>query len=312
MVACRSEATAEALRSRGVEATALTGQTVRARLEVVRRPKDLRELPALAVLATKCSQAAAALSAWAPRLPEECPVVAVQNGVLGDELAPLAEGRLMEATVGFPATLVAPGRSVQTGPGRIYLGPWPQASPRDDAKRYRAVAEILAAAAPVQASPNMRGVKWTKLLINSFISTVGAATGRNLGELLAEPRARAVFLDVVTEGRRAGLADGVRFEPVEGFRPGLFDRGRRFPGGAARRLLLAVVARRYRRQRSSSLQSLERGEPSEVDFLNGQIVRTARRHGLEAPVNQALVDTMHAIEAGALRPDVANLDRLRA
>jgi 2-dehydropantoate 2-reductase len=114
----------------------------------------------------------------------------------------------------------------------------------------------------------MLGVKWTKLLVNSCISTLGVATGQELGVLLRAPAAQRTFLRVVEEGFAAGRADGVRFEPVSGFRPRMFAA--RVPG---RRLLLSAVARRYRRHRSSSLQSLERGRQTEVDYLNGHVWR---------------------------------------
>src|SRR5204863_292966 len=158
-------------------------------------------------------------------------VVSLQNGVLGDRLKAIAGERLVECTVSFPATLTAPGHSTQTGPGGLHIGPWPRASPRDDPKAFRAVAEVLAEAAPVAASANMEGVKWTKLAINSCITSLGVLTGCELGPLLARRDARQAFLRIVEEAHAAGTAAGVRFEPVSGFRPGLF--GRKLPGRAA-------------------------------------------------------------------------------
>jgi 2-dehydropantoate 2-reductase len=272
---------------------------------VVHRPAELAGPgagPRMAVLATKCQAAEAALKAWLPALDEDAPVVAMQNGVMGDRLLPLVGDRLVECTVALPATLEGPGVSRQTGPGHFIIGPWPKPRPADDPAAYKAVARVLSDAAPVRASANMLGVKWTKLLVNSCITTLGVVTGTELGVLLREPAAQAAFLRIVEEGYAAGRADGVRFEAVSGFRPRMFAA--RVPG---RRLLLSVVARRYRRHRSSSLQSLERGQRTEVDFLNGHVAETARRHGLEAPVNEALVDLVRRIEAGTLRPSPENL-----
>lgn len=257
------------------------------------------------VLATKCADAEAALRAWLPTLGEDAPVVTLQNGVLGDALQAIAGDRLVECTVALPATLAGPGRSVQTGPGGLHIGPWPRATARDDPKAFRAVAEVLADAAPVAASANMQGVKWTKLTVNSCITSLGVLTGQELGTLLRDRQARDAFLRITEEAYAAGRADGVRFEPVSGFRPGLF--GRRLPG---RGLLVSLVGRKYRRHRSSSLQSLERGRRTEVDWLNGHIVATARRHGLDAPVNAAVVDLVDAIEGGQAAPSPRHLDAL--
>jgi 2-dehydropantoate 2-reductase len=307
VVACRTADAEADLRRRGVSAASRNGGRVAARPPVVHRPAELQAAPRVLVLATKCQAAEAALRSWLPSLGEDAPVVAMQNGVMGDRLLPLVGDRLVECTVAFPATLEGPGASRQTGPGHFIIGPWPKPRPADDPAAFKAVARVLADAAPVRSSANMLGVKWTKLLVNACITTLGVASGQELGVLLREPAAQRAFLRIVEEGHAAGRADGVRFEAVSGFRPRMFAA--KVPG---RRLLLSVVARRYRRHRSSSLQSLERGQMTEVDFLNGHVVEAARRNGLEAPVNAALVDLVHRIERGEERPSPGHLDRVLA
>lgn len=286
----------------GLVAIDPSGAAVQAKVPTVSRPTELDAVPRMLVLATKCADAEAALAAWLPAVGEEAPVVALQNGVLGDRLKPIVGDRLVECTVAFPATLAGPGNSVQTGPGGFHIGPWPRASARDDPKEFKAVARLLADVGPVTGSANMAGVKWTKLAINSCITSLGVLTGLELGDLLRASRARRAFLAIVQEAHAAGVADGVRFEAVNGFRPALFAT--RWPGRGA---LVALIARKYRRHRSSSLQSLERGRTTEVDWLNGHIVATAREHGLAAPVNAALMAAVHAIEHGQRAPGPANL-----
>ena len=304
VLAARDAAGAKALAG-GIAAKGPDGSTVRARVPAIARPKDLTGAPRMMVLATKCADAEGALRAWLPALGDDAPVVAMQNGVLGDVLQPVAGDRYVECTVSLPATLEGPGRSVQTGPGGLHIGPWPRAGPRDDPKAYRAVAEVLADVVPVAGSGNMQGVKWTKLAINSCITSLGVLTGLELGALLQRRDARQAFLRVCEEAYAAGTADGVRFEALSGFRPGLF--GRRLPGRDA---LVRLVGARYRRHRSSSLQSLERGRRTEVDWLSGHIVATARRHGLDAPVNAAVVELVHAIEGGRTAPGPGHLASL--
>lgn len=307
VVACRTADAEADLQRRGVVAIGPDDARVEARPTVVHNPSELTQAPRLAVLATKCQAAEAALAKWLPSIDDEAPVVAMQNGVIGDTLTTLAGDRLVECTVAFPATLEAPGVSRQTGPGPFILGPWPRPRARDEPAAFRQVAEVLSDAAPVRASANMLGVKWTKLLINSCISTLGVATGQDLGVLLRDRRAQDVFLRVVEEGHAAGRAAGVRFETVSGFHPGLFARP--VPG---RRVLLAILARKYRRHRSSSLQSLHRGQRTEIDHLNGHIAAVARRHGLTSPINSALVALVHRIEDGAARPSPLHLQAILA
>lgn len=302
ILACRTKETAAALAKTGIVAIDHDGSRLAAKPRTVWRPQDVGSPARLLVVATKCAAAVEATRTWMPTLADEAPVVGVQNGVMGDDLAAVAGDRLVECTVAFPATLEGPGVSRQTGPGHLTIGPWPKAGPRDDPAQFKAVARLLAETCPVQASANMLGTKWTKLFINSCMTTLGAVSGHDFGALLEHKSARTAFLAIVEEGYAAGRADGVRFESISGFRPGVFAAP--VPG---RTLLLSVLARKYKRHRSSSLQSLRRGQRTEVDWLNGHIVHTAHRHGLEAPVNRALVAVLHRIEQGDDHPSMAHI-----
>ena len=96
VVACRTADAEADLRRRGLVAIGRDGSRVEARPKVVHRPDELAAPPRMAVLATKCHAAEAALRAWLPSLPEEAPVVAMQNGVMGDALTAIAGDRLVE------------------------------------------------------------------------------------------------------------------------------------------------------------------------------------------------------------------------
>jgi len=81
---------------------------------------------------------------------------------------------------------------------------------------------------------------------------------------------------------------------------------------ASKDVVMRFLGRRYRDLRSSSLQSLERGRKTEVDYLNGHVVRAAEARGMDAPLNRTLVRLIHEIEDGQrpLSPD--NLGELVA
>lgn len=302
-VAARTKKTATHIREHGLVAEGPDGGRVHVQVPALWHPKRLDGITGV-VLATKCAAAVPALEAWLPGLDDDVPVVALQNGIMGDTLRSHIGDRLMACTVAFPATLEGTAHSVQTGPGDLHVGPWPGGDPADH-KVTQACLPWLRTVAPTREEANMAGVQWTKLLVNSCITTLGALTGQGLGELLPRRRARQAFLAIVREGHHAGLAAGVMFEPVGGFRPGLFARP--VPG---RHMLLKAIGRKYRGHRSSSLQSLGRGQKTEVDFLNGHIVHAARMQGLEAPVNEAVTALVHRIEEGGLDPSPDLLKRL--
>jgi 2-dehydropantoate 2-reductase len=75
-----------------------------------------------------------------------------------------------------------------------------------------------------------------------------------------------------------------------------------------RHVIIRVMGVKYRRLKSSSLQSLERGRPTEVDSFNGYVARAAAEHGVEAPLNQRLTRIVHEIESGTRRIGPHNFD----
>lgn len=313
MVACRTSRTADEIAARGVVAESFRGDRSVGEVGALVTPEELMQDPDMVLLATKCNDAAQALATWLPHLADETPVVGLQNGIMVDILGPLAEGRFIDAVVDFPATHVAKGHSAQTGPGGFLVGAWdtpdgPTAVP----VQVRRAAALLDQVAPTTTTTNIEGAKWTKLIINSCITSLGVIAGVPLGELLRQRAARAAFIRIVTEGDAVGRSSGVRFETIQRFHPTRFAA----PPGTSRvkeamlHQLLKLLASRHRRHRSSSLQSLERGGRTEVDFLNGVIVRRGRAHGIDTPVNAAVVEKVHDIEGGHAEPGIARLAAL--
>ena len=72
-------------------------------------------------------------------------------------------------------------------------------------------------------------------------------------------------------------------------------------------LMIQIIGLKYRRTKSSSLQSLERGKPTEIDYLNGYIVKKAQQLNIPVPINQKLVNMVKQIEAGKIKIDRENL-----
>lgn len=101
---------------------------------------------------------------------------------------------------------------------------------------------------------------------------------------------------------------GLRVEPVSRLDLGSFLKGAGAPGRLKRHALIRLVGFKYRRLKSSSLQSLERGERTEIDFLNGYIVARGRERGVRTPLNEFLTARVKDIEAGRRTIGLANFD----
>ncbi len=307
-VAARDAKSAKALPSRW-EAIDARGDSQTAAIATVASPRGAGPYDAV-ILATKCDDAVSALKTWLPTLAASGAVIALQNGIIGDSLAALAADRLVECTVALPASLLGPGRSEQTGPGGFILGAWPDGR-MEAATPLKLAGELMAEVAPTRVHSNMTGVKWSKLCLNSGITGLGALTGKTLGDLVDSKDARLALMHIITEGYRAGDALGVDFEKVGGFHPKMFAVAKPSRLGLARRhAVLRIIGRRFRRQRSSSLQSLDRGRRTEVHHLNGFIAEVAIAMDLAAPVNQAVARLVQDIEGGTRQPDMALLAEL--
>lgn len=255
------------------------------------------------IVATKCAAAPDVAAAW--RQAPHVPVIGLQNGLVGDAMAQAAGPGYVPCTVGFPATYEGLGASRETGTGALHVGPWPHGPVQAS---HEMAARLLAPVAPVLQSSNMHGVAWTKLLINS-VGMVGTLTGMGLGDLLRHREAKEAFMAIIQEGHAAGLADGVQFEKVAGFHPKLLDRVGRIGGKPAQHAIIGLIGRKYRRMRSSSLQSLQRGQKTEAAYLNGYIQATGQRHGVHTPVNDALLAEIHDVERGG-QPSLERLASL--
>ncbi len=285
------------------------GQQVISEVPAVWRAKDVGNPVDALILATKIDAAPKALKSWLPALKKDGLVVSLLNGLQGDTIAALCPDQFVACTVAFPATLESTGRSRQTGSGELILGLWPNQG-MNTGIDLEPLAQALTAVAPTRIHANMEGVQWSKLLVNSASTTLGALTGLDFGALLEDPRARRAFLRIYTEGLAAGVAEGVAFEKMLGIEPtwmALPPLGSRLP---LRNLILAVMRRKFRQYRSSSLQSRLRGQRSEAIYLNGAISEVAKRHSIPTPVNDLVLQIMTAIDDGRLEPDVSHLARL--
>jgi 2-dehydropantoate 2-reductase len=299
MLAVRSAAKAERLAG-GVTMVARDGTRTTRRVPLVHTANQVTPMADLLIHTTKCDVAPAVLNKWLPALAHTGHVVPFQNGIIGDDLQSLAGERYLEASVYFPATLTAEGISTVTGPGHIVVGPWPHGEAGPDSAAAD-VARVLDAIVPAHADGDMLAVKWSKLILNAAMTSLGVITGAKMRAMMADRATRDAFLDALAEGMAVMAAAGVAVVNVGDSKPRTMARLPRW----AQHLVLRAIARKYGETRSSSAQSLARGEKTEVEFLNGVIVREGRKLGVQTPANAALRAAVVAVEAGTLEPGIA-------
>ncbi len=192
--------------------------------------------------------------------------VTLQNGLGSRETLASALGpRRVAAGVALLGALqLAPGE-VRVVPGRIVLG-------EEEATRaavLRLARRLRAAGQEVETTRDIdRGV-WTKLAVNCAINALSALTGRTNGELLEDPATLGTLQQAAREVAAVASALGV-------------------PPGDDAASVAEQVARATAPNHSSMRQDLERGAPTEVDFLNGAVVALGQGLSVPTPVNERL------------------------
>ncbi|MCP4600600.1 MAG: ketopantoate reductase family protein [Proteobacteria bacterium] len=300
----------EAINSTGIQAiTPKERFTVSAK--ALTRLEDVQEAGCfdVALLVMKAGQVMQAAQKSLPLLkPETGYVVTLQNGIVEDKIAEIVgQNRLISGIVGWGGTFHGPGISEKTGPGKFHIGELDG----QVTERVRRLAEALKAVSPVVISKNIRGALWAKLGINCTITTMGALTGDTLGQMLKQREVRDAFLMIYREVVDTAEAFGIKLERIAGNPKLLYlHTNAGFLNRSFKDLLVQIIGSRYGRLKSSSLQSLERGRKTEIDFLNGHVVEKAKEVSIDVPLNSAIVRLIKKIENKERKIERQNLSDL--
>lgn len=266
------------------------------------------------LLATQPPQVEQAAREAKHLLAEDGRMVVFQNGLCEERIAKICgDDAVVGAIISWGASMIQPGVYDRTSPGGFQIGT--MSGLRDEALRF--LGGLLEAIGPVTISKNLLGARWSKLAINSCISTLGTIGGERLGPLVRVRRYRRLGLEVFAEAVQVAKAEGVSLEKVSGTIDlawmAISEKERRLPASpnlAAKHAMLLAVGMRYRRLRSSMLQAIERGRPPSVDFLNGEIVKRGAAHSILTPVNARMLEAVHSIAKGQERSGRALLDQI--
>jgi 2-dehydropantoate 2-reductase len=250
--------------------------------------------PDLVLLTMKTQAVAAAARALQPFL-QGVPVLTMQNGVRSDELVAQVLGReqLLSSVVLFGATFLEPGRVTYSPRGALVLGiPF---GPIDE--RARAIRALLAKAVPTRISANIAGAHWTKLIVNEN-NALPAVTGLSIQEVNRHPSLRRLSVLMMREAVETIGAAGIRLASLPRVPAAALTTVLRLPLPIATGVLrLSSVSLGRSPALGSTLQSVRRGEKTEIDYLNGEVVALGRRTGRPTPVNASVVDLVHQVEA---------------
>ncbi|MBQ9548124.1 MAG: ketopantoate reductase family protein [Bacteroidales bacterium] len=234
-------------------------------------------------------------------------LVTLQNGLPELQLGEiLGEDRVLGCTVAWGATMLGPGRCELTSAPDSLTFSLGSLSPRPN-PRLHEVKALLELMGPVTIDSNFVGTRWSKLLINAAFSGMSAVLGCTFGEAAGNKASRRVVQALIKECIDVCAAGGIRIEPVQGKDiVKLLD----FHGPLKKALsffIIPIAIRKHARLKASMLQDLEKGKKCEVDAINGVVCAYGRKVSCPTPANDTVVEVIHRIEAGELRPSFENL-----
>lgn len=216
----------------------------------------------LVLFCVKSGDTQGAGEAIAPHLSSDALVLSLQNGVDNAQRLSAVLGRAAVPAVVYVATaMVGNAHVVHHGRGELLIG----MSPGSDA-----IAALLTQAAiPTQVSGRVVEALWNKLVINCAWNALSAISNQPYGKLLESEGVTRLMRQVFDECLAVAGASGIGLQ--EALWSAVLDIGVSMAG-----------------QRSSTAQDLARGKRSEIDHLNGYVVRLGEIHGLATPVNATL------------------------
>ncbi len=173
--------------------------------------------------------------------------------------------------------------------------------------RVKEIADILSCVGKTDITTNIWGAKWTKLVANTMLQAPIGVLGLREQEATDIPQVFDFCIQLGREAMAVGAAMGYTIEAIYGLSADEFMGS---TDEVLKKNLLTLVAHIGKEARNSVLQDHLKGRYSEVDQLNGLVVKKGREAGVPTPLNEAIVDLTKQVQYGNLKPDRSNLDQL--
>jgi len=234
-------------------------------------------------------------------------VVSLQNGLRNPEVlsAALPRNPVLPAVVDFNVIICEGAVFHRTTSGSLII------ETRAEGQDQPWVDALRAAGLEVEEVRPIAPEQWTKLLLN-LNNAVSALSGAPTRDMILSRPYRRVIATLINEGLDVLHEAGIRTANFHGVPLRVMAFILKLPTPIVRMVIRAQL-RIDPEARTSMWTDLERGRPTEVDFLNGEIVRLADQHGIAAPINRRIAELVHEAErAGAGSPQMGAETLLRS
>jgi 2-dehydropantoate 2-reductase len=235
----------------------------------------------LVLFCVKSTDSASVALQIAPHLSPNALIMSLQNGVENSNLIAKQVANVVIPCVVYVATEIpAPGCVKHHGRGDLVIGTMLASRLRDPQKTLQEIVELFdSAQVPVQISPNVMADLWSKLMINCAFNAISGLAQIQYGKLAALEPVRSTQTALVKEVIAVAHADGIHLSETVALQ-------------AVEQISVTMGS-----QKSSTAQDMARSKLSEIDHLNGFIVRRGQALGVATPVNQALFALVKLVES---------------
>jgi 2-dehydropantoate 2-reductase len=230
----------------------------------------------LVLFCVKSTDSASVARQMAPHLAPHALIMSLQNGVENSALiAQQVPHEVIPCVVYVATEIPAPGCVKHHGRGDLVIG-----TMQDSQKTLQEIVDLFVSAqVPVQISQNVMAELWSKLLINCAFNAISGLAQIQYEKLAALEAVRSTQTALVKEVIAVALADGIHLSESVALEA------------------VAKIAVTMGSQKSSTAQDMARSKPSEIDHLNGFIVRRGQALGVATPVNQSLFALVKLVES---------------
>lgn len=254
-------------------------QTETIPLRATTRAEELGSVDAVFFF-VKARHTVAAAEMARPLVGPDTAVVSLQNGWgnAGTLAAVYPPERLLVGVTYHSATVTAPGQVSHTGQGMTFLGPYADGAPLEQAEEIRDT--LAAAGIEVTVTREVKTEVWKKLVLNAATLPTSSLTGLRSGEL-GQPGPLLELVDALA-------AEAVAVARAQGYDIDLVERVGR----------IHAVLSGAGPGKSSMLQDAEACRKTEIEVINGAVARAGEAHGVDVPLNRAMVALIGGLERG--------------
>ena len=278
-----------AIRSHGLKVEGVKG-TIYLALDAKER---LDQRVDLVILAVKTQDISDVLDKNRPFI-EDTPILTTQNGIRADKIVSLSLGEenIISSIVMFGSTYLKPGSITHNFEGDWIIG---RPYSKNDEK-VKEVVEELSLAFKIVVVDNIMSMKWTKLFIN-FNNCIPALLGKSIQETFANLDMAKLSILLLKEGFDVVDKAGVKLTNLPDFDLDKFRGLTQMPIEQAAQAFSGIMTNLSKEPLYGSiLQSIKRGRPSEIKYINGEITYLSRFNGIEASLNTKIVNLVHRVE----------------